>query len=100
LPIATLAVWDRRDRLVVHLAILASILWSQPFWLPINGDILLGLKLGALYAVGAIIASRAADQDSTGTRSTLFRPAFARIDRRDRKALAISDESAPGSRSS
>ncbi len=59
LPIAALAVWDRRDRWTVHLAILASILWSQPFRLPVSGEIMLALKFAALYGVGASLAAKA-----------------------------------------
>jgi hypothetical protein len=94
LPIATLAVWDRRDRPGIHLAIILSILWSQPFWLPINGEILLGLKLGALYAVGASLAARASRvADPERAESRLYRRAFVR-------AVAISGEIGPGPRRS
>jgi hypothetical protein len=93
LPIATLAVWDRRDRTWIHLAIVASMVWSQPFWLPIDGQILLVLKLGAIYAVGAAIAARASEVgilDQKPAEFRLFRPFFARI----------SGGSVPGSRRS
>jgi Glycosyltransferase family 87 len=103
LPIATLAVWDRRDRLSVHLPILFSILWSQPFWLPLSGEIVLGLKLGALYAVGASLASRAsrvAVPVPLQPETSLFHPAFTRVYCSPAKSVAFTGEHAPGSRRS
>jgi hypothetical protein len=100
LPIATLAVWDRRDRWWVNLLILASVAWSQPFMLPINGQVVLCLKLGAIYAVGACIASRASEikiVSQSKAEFQLFRPAHARI---RQPFEAISGDSVPGSKRS
>ena len=57
LPLAALAVWDRRDPLAVHAALVLAILtWGQPLALPLAGDTLLLLKLSTLYAVGTSLA--------------------------------------------
>ncbi len=61
LPVAALMVWSRRDRWPVHLLLLASLLWSQPFRLPLSGDMMLGFKLAALFGVGLSLAARAVD---------------------------------------
>ena len=66
LPIAALMVWGRRDRWGVHLFILASVLWSQPFRLPLNGEVLLALKLAALYGVAASLVARASRDNGVG----------------------------------
>jgi hypothetical protein len=39
-PTRLLAVWDRRDALLVHLGLAAPLLWWQPFALPIDGSVL------------------------------------------------------------
>jgi hypothetical protein len=58
LPLAALAVWDRRDRPVVHAATALLLPWWQPFALPIDGRVLFLTKLAGLYAVGASLAAR------------------------------------------
>jgi hypothetical protein len=82
LPIAILAVWDRRDRAAVHVALALSILWLQPAWLPISGNLLFPLKVGALYAAGACLVARANGTGQAGDilgESRVSRPAFARM---------------------
>ncbi len=63
LPMAALAVWDRRDPVAVHMLMALLVLWWQPLWLPIDGNLLLAFKLGGLLAVGMSIATRAAERD-------------------------------------
>ncbi len=82
LPLAALAVWDRRDRWIVQVALALSLVWLQPAWLPISGSFLMIFKLGALYAVGACLvarASREGTRELTEGRVSVFRPAFARM---------------------
>jgi hypothetical protein len=102
LPIAAFAVWDRRDRPSIQIALGLSVIWSQPLWLPVDGQVLLLFKLGALYAIGGCLAARAAGVAPTvgrKARTTLYRPAFARAARRLGKADPIIGGPAPGSRS-
>ncbi len=58
LPIAALAVWDRRDALPAQFGLGLLCLWWQPFALPIDGRLLFVAKLAGLYAVGACLAAR------------------------------------------
>lgn len=59
LPLAALAVWDRRDVPTVQLAMALLLIWWQPLALPIGGKALFLIKLAGLYAVGASLAARA-----------------------------------------
>jgi Glycosyltransferase family 87 len=62
LPLAALCVWDRRDPVFVHMMMGLFLLWWQPIELNVSGNVLLVIKLGALYAVGYCLARRAIDQ--------------------------------------
>jgi hypothetical protein len=102
LPIAALAVWDRRDRPSIQVALGLSMIWSQPVWLPVDGQILLLFKVGALYAIGGCLAARAVGVDPTEgrkDRTALYRPAFARAAGRPGKADPVIGGPAPDSRS-
>lgn len=62
LPIAAIAVWDRRDDpLLVQISLACLLLWWQPLGLPIDGGLLLLIKSAALAAVGIALAERACD---------------------------------------
>src|SRR5262245_55731354 len=62
LPLAAVAVWDRRDPVAVHVGMAFLLLWWQPFRLPV-GPLLLGaFKLSGLVAVGVSLAWRAAER--------------------------------------
>ncbi|MCI0457439.1 MAG: DUF2029 domain-containing protein [Gemmataceae bacterium] len=61
-PLAALAVWDRRDPVWVHLLMAYTLLWWQPLWLPVGPRLLLLTKLLALVAVGGSLVTRAAEQ--------------------------------------
>ena len=58
LPLAALVVSDRRDPFLVKLAMAALCLWWQPLSLPINGSVLLVIKLTGLAAVGVSLTER------------------------------------------
>ena len=58
LPLAAVAVWDRRDPVVVHLALAGLALWAQPVAFAIDPAVLLGLKVLSTLAVGASLAGR------------------------------------------
>ena len=45
LPVAALAVWDRRDPVVVHMLMGLLALWWQPLGLPLDGKLLLVIKV-------------------------------------------------------
>jgi hypothetical protein len=59
LPVAALAVWDRRDRVWVHMAMGLLVLWWQPLMLTAGGGLLLIAKTAGLLAVGASLRARA-----------------------------------------
>jgi len=58
LPVAVLAVWDRRDPVVVHMMIGLLMLWWQPLALPIDGRVMLVVKVLGLVAVALSLAAR------------------------------------------
>jgi hypothetical protein len=62
LPLAALAVWDRRDPVVVHVLIGLMMLWWQPVQLSIGPQLLFGFKLGGLAAVTACLLRRIQEQ--------------------------------------
>jgi hypothetical protein len=58
LPIAAVAVWDRKDPLYVQLMMLALMIWWQPLGLPVSGRLLLVIKVCGLIAVGISLVRR------------------------------------------
>jgi hypothetical protein len=64
LLLAMLTVWDVGDSWRVQVLLGLSMLWFQPFWLPLGGQILMVLKLLALYGVGWSLADRAVGSNS------------------------------------
>lgn len=62
LPMAALAVWDRRDPVIVHVLMGLLLLWWQPLALPIDGRTMLVFKLLGLFAVGISLAGRIREQ--------------------------------------
>jgi hypothetical protein len=58
LPIAAVAVWDRKDPLYVQLMMLALLIWWQPLGLPISGRLLLVIKVCGLIAIGISLIRR------------------------------------------
>ena len=66
LPLAALAVWDRRDPVLVPMLMTLLLLWWQPLWLPIDGKVILGFKLAGLLAVGLSLATRSDELDRAG----------------------------------
>jgi Glycosyltransferase family 87 len=75
LPLAALAVWDRRDRLAVQVGLGVLLLWWQPFALPLDGRLVFVAKLAGFYAVGASLSARAVAPAALGSeiRSRHFR---------------------------
>lgn len=69
LPLAALAVWDRRDPLLAHAGLACLLVWWQPVALPVRGEWLFYAKLAGLYAVGASLASRAGGSAAAGAAS-------------------------------
>lgn len=67
LPLAALAVWDRRDPVLLHLAMASMLLWAEPIRFAIDPAMLLVFKLVTLFAVSACLLRRIQEQ------STLFR---------------------------
>jgi hypothetical protein len=71
LPVAALAVWSERDRLIIQFALLLCLPWCQPFAVPIGGIPLFLSKLGGLYAVGACLEARAREASDYASTTTL-----------------------------
>ena len=61
LPLVALCVWDRRDPVIVHVAMGLFLLWWQPIAINVGGEVLLVAKIAALYAVGHCLKRRAAE---------------------------------------
>jgi len=61
LPFTALAIWDHRDPIIVHIGLLLSLLWWQPFYLPIDGRIMMFIKLFALFALSVSLLKRSRD---------------------------------------
>ncbi len=79
LPMAALAVWDRRDRIFIHSLFGFLVIWWQPFRIPIDGSVVFFVKLGGLLAVGMSIAARAREQEDAcraEARAAVPRPHF------------------------
>jgi hypothetical protein len=85
LPLAALAVWDRRDRPLVHAAMALLLVWWQPFILPVRGEALFYVKLAGLYAVGASLAARAGESAAVAT----FRPMALTFQRSGRPPVMV-----------
>jgi hypothetical protein len=64
LPLAALAVWDQRDRVVIHLMIAPLLLWWQPLQLAIGPGLVLFFKVMGIAAVGASLVARGQEQAS------------------------------------
>lgn len=62
LPLAALAIWDRRDPLLVHVALVLLCLWWQPVAMSINGNLILVLKLLGVMVLGVGLVERAREQ--------------------------------------
>ena len=62
LPLAALAIWDRRDPLLVHVALVLMCLWWQPIAMSINGNLVLLLKVLGVMALGVGLVERAREQ--------------------------------------
>lgn len=67
LPLAVIAVWDRRDPVFVHWCMAFLFLWAQPMAVAIGPVLLLGFKYLTLTAVAVCLANRAREQ-ATGCR--------------------------------
>lgn len=62
LPMAALAVWDRRDPVPVHVALGFFCLVMQPISFGLSLSVLFGFKVAALVAVAACLVRRAREQ--------------------------------------
>ncbi|HEV3118779.1 MAG TPA: glycosyltransferase family 87 protein [Gemmataceae bacterium] len=66
LPVAALAVWDRRDRVAVHLLMAFLLLWWQPVQLPIGHALMFCFKLGGVIAIAMCLVTRCREQVTLG----------------------------------
>lgn len=62
LPLAALAVWDYRDKAIVHVLMAFMIIWWQPLWPPLSSKLFHYCKLISLVSVGLILVIRAWEQ--------------------------------------
>jgi hypothetical protein len=62
LPLAALAVWDRRDPLAVHVGMGLLLLWWQPIALPIGGREMFACKMLGFVAVTVSLGRRITEQ--------------------------------------
>ena len=62
LPLAVLAVWDRRDPLLVQVALALLLIWWQPIGMSIKGMPLLVIKLLSLGAIAVCLVERTFEQ--------------------------------------
>jgi hypothetical protein len=63
LPLAAVAVWDRRDPVVVHLLMALLLLWWQPLLLPIGPNLLFAFKLLGFLGVTLSLLKRIGEQN-------------------------------------
>ncbi len=66
LPLAALAVWDRRDKVYVHVLMAFMLMWWQPIWPPVSSKFLFYSKLVGLGSVALILVIRAWEQIKVG----------------------------------
>jgi hypothetical protein len=64
LPMAIIALWDKRDPIFVHLMTAPLLLWWQPFYLPIDGYVLFVFKTLGLFASAVMIIRRCQELDN------------------------------------
>ena len=67
LPLAALAVWDRRDPVAVHVGLGFMLLWAQPIGFPVGPSVVFGLKVASLIACAAALGNRIREQSTPGT---------------------------------
>ncbi|HEV8058302.1 MAG TPA: glycosyltransferase family 87 protein, partial [Gemmataceae bacterium] len=63
LPLAVVALWDRRDPLLVHLVMGLLLLWWQPWQLDIGPRVLMVGKVAGLWAMGISLINRVCEQN-------------------------------------
>ncbi len=63
LPLAVVALWDRRDPLLVHLTMGLLLLWWQPWQLDIGPRVLMAGKVAGLWAMGISLMNRTCEQN-------------------------------------
>jgi hypothetical protein len=64
LPLAMLAVWDRRDPLFIHILMGLALLGLQPLATPLSGRSIFAFKLAGLLATGLALMRRAFEDSS------------------------------------
>lgn len=69
LPLAVLAVWNRRDPLLIQLSLGLLFLWWQPISISTTAYPILAAKLLGLYATGICVVERAYEQAALSTAS-------------------------------
>jgi hypothetical protein len=57
-PLAALAVWDRRDPVLVHIGLAFLLLWAQPIGFWMNTSVLFALKLAVVFTVAVSLVNR------------------------------------------
>ena len=63
-PLAALAVWDRRDPVFVHVALGLLFLWAQPIRFAFATEVILAMKLLAVYGIAVALVNRVREQSA------------------------------------
>jgi hypothetical protein len=74
LPLAALAVWDKRDPVWVHGLMAFLLLWQQPVALPVGATLLFVFKLAGLAAVGVCLTRRARERPAREAPGSVVAP--------------------------
>jgi hypothetical protein len=66
LPLAALTVWDRRDKVFIHVLMAFLLIWWQPIRLPVSSKLLYYCKLVSLGSVALVLVIRVREQIKVG----------------------------------
>ena len=72
LPLAVLAAWDRRDPLLVQVALALLLIWWQPIGMSISGNAFLVIKLLGLGAVAVCLVERTCEQAEFSAAESIY----------------------------
>lgn len=73
-PMAALALWDRRDPMWAQLTLGLMLLWAQPIAFVISPSVTFAAKLGALFALAACLLQRIQEQTASAPDDTRPNP--------------------------
>jgi Glycosyltransferase family 87 len=74
LPMAMLAVWDRKDSLYTHIGLGLLCVYLQPIGFPISPSVLMGIKMAGLVFVAHCVINRAREHIHSANRTVVIGP--------------------------